>query len=182
MEEREPNGTTGVIESASPSTSWDGLRWSCGVMSFIAPPESRQQHPHRDHRPRSRASELYNVCRQRPVGYTRTNLICRYRFPSNGRTSVADQHGKWTEGEQTDSPSALSDSLHLYIPDVRPDVPLIAEHIGDRADAVAIGLICGLVDRSCSRRQRAPIDRIYIRHVQIEHCRHRRIRTVGLAH
>src|SRR5260370_35791551 len=93
MGETEPTGATTVTKFGSTSTSWDGLRWSCSVMSFIAPPERRQQHPHRDHRPRSRASELYNVCRERPVGCMLTNLICRYRFPSNGTTTVADRRG-----------------------------------------------------------------------------------------
>src|SRR6202451_786712 len=69
-----------------------------------------------------------------------------------------------------------------HVLDVRRDVPGVAEDVLHSTAAVAVGLVDRLSNLGRSGLQRTPVNRIAIRHVQIEHCRHGRILPLSFAH
>src|SRR6266542_1222478 len=67
-------------------------------------------------------------------------------------------------------------------PNLRGQVPLIAERIGDAGEPVAKRLVCRLADRRRARGERALVHCVDVLHVQIEPRRYRLIWAMRLAH
>src|SRR5229473_4297430 len=82
---------------------------------------------------------------------------------------------------RTNIPSAPERTLRRVL-DVRGDMPRVPKRICNPATAVAIRMVCRLLNRFRSRGQRPFIYRVAVRNVYVEHRLHRLIRPVGLAH
>src|SRR5258706_15440505 len=79
-------------------------------------------------------------------------------------------------GRRLCSPASPPDSgtSHGHVFDMCSDIPGIPERVLYPRASITVSLVGWFGDRSFSRRQRAPIDRIRIRHIEIEHGWHRR--------
>src|SRR5258708_38907223 len=77
---------------------------------------------------------------------------------------------------RTNIPSAPERTLRLHGLDVRGDIPRAPKRICNPATAVAIRMVCRLLNRFRSRRQRPFIYRVTVRNGYVKHRLHRLIR------
>src|SRR5271165_2132932 len=99
------------------------------------------------------------------------NLSVYWRDSGGSNAWSSEQQSK--EGGIIPPPSASDkELLRFHVLHVSREIPSVPEWIRNRRVAVAIGLVCRFMKRLCPRRQRAAIQRVAIRHVEVEHCGH----------